>query len=459
MRAVGRLSTTPAGPTTTKQALLLSSSSSFSSSSGSSGRGRGRGFSPPFISQPPGKVGRTDPDASAESDPLFPPGVGHGRGKPIPPTPVINSFSSWISPTNPSAGRGGSLPSVSFPHPQQPATDPPSKKPIFFRRDDDDSEPALNFGTIKEGILPRNLQSGLPGAGRGMPAKPSDSDTRVREENRHLRQRPQATGPTRGGLQPGSPSPPRPSRREVGDRAVMRPEDGGRGRGGRWRGRGGRGMRDFRGRGGRGGARRFVVAEIDDAGTGLYLGDNADGDKLVQRLGDENMNKLIEGFEEMSSSVLPSPMDEKYLDAVDTNFLIEFEPEYLMEEFGTNPDIDEKPPIPLRDALEKMKPFLMAYEGIQSQEEWEEIMKDTMEKVPYLKQIIDMYAGPDRVTAKEQQEELERIAKTLPDNIPSSVKRFTDRALLSLQSNPGWGFDKKYQFMDKLVRDVSQQYK
>lgn len=50
---------------------------------------------------------------------------------------------------------------------------------------------------------------------------------------------------------------------------------------------------------------------------------------------------------------------------------IEFEPEYLMEEFGTNPDIDEKPPIPLRDALEKMKPFLMAYEGIQSQEEWE----------------------------------------------------------------------------------------
>lgn len=49
---------------------------------------------------------------------------------------------------------------------------------------------------------------------------------------------------------------------------------------------------------------------------------------------------------------------------------IEFEPEYMME-FDTNPEIDEKPPIPLRDALEKMKPFLMAYEGIQSHEEWE----------------------------------------------------------------------------------------
>lgn len=50
---------------------------------------------------------------------------------------------------------------------------------------------------------------------------------------------------------------------------------------------------------------------------------------------------------------------------------IEFEPEYLMEEFGTNPDIDEKPPMSLRDALEKVKPFLMSYEGIENQEEWE----------------------------------------------------------------------------------------
>lgn len=48
---------------------------------------------------------------------------------------------------------------------------------------------------------------------------------------------------------------------------------------------------------------------------------------------------------------------------------IEYEPEYLVD--FDNPDIDEKPPIPLRDALEKMKPFLMAYEGIRSQEEWE----------------------------------------------------------------------------------------
>ena len=42
-----------------------------------------------------------------------------------------------------------------------------------------------------------------------------------------------------------------------------------------------------------------------------------------------------------------------------------------MGDFESNPDIDEKPPIPLRDALEKAKPFLMAYEGIRSHEEWE----------------------------------------------------------------------------------------
>ncbi|KAJ8621909.1 hypothetical protein MRB53_030438 [Persea americana] len=77
-----------------------------------------------------------------------------------------------------------------------------------------------------------------------------------------------------------------------------------------------------------------------------------------------------------------------------------------------------------------------------------------MEKVPYMEQLIEYYGGPERVTAKQQNLELERVAKTLPDNVPSSVKRFTDRALLSLQSNPGWGFDKKCQFMDKLVWEI-----
>ena len=43
----------------------------------------------------------------------------------------------------------------------------------------------------------------------------------------------------------------------------------------------------------------------------------------------------------------------------------------MMGDFERNPDMYEKPPIPLREALEKMKPFLMAYEGIENEEEWE----------------------------------------------------------------------------------------
>jgi len=60
-------------------------------------------------------------------------------------------------------------------------------------------------------------------------------------------------------------------------------------------------------------------------------------------------------------------------------------------------------------------------------------MEETMARVPLLKKIVDHYSGPDRVTAKKQQEELERVAKTLPESAPSSVKQFTNRAVVSLQ--------------------------
>ncbi|GAB2229857.1 hypothetical protein Drorol1_Dr00014113, partial [Drosera rotundifolia] len=150
--------------------------------------------------------------------------------------------------------------------------------------------------------------------------------------------------------------------------------------------------------------------------------------------------------------------EENYLDALDMNLKIELEPEYMVE-FENNPDIDEKPPISLEDVLEKMKPFLMAYEGIENLKEWEEVVKETMERAPLLKQIVDSCSGPDRVTAKEQQEELEKVTNALPANLPDSVMRFTDCALLSLQSNPGWGFNKKRQFVDKLVREVSHSYR
>ncbi|XP_052208067.1 uncharacterized protein LOC127811911, partial [Diospyros lotus] len=468
------------------------SSSAFSTSAsgggggGGGGRGRGRGGSPPDFqfpaTGPPGRDESKDNNNQDGDDPKRPQGLGHGRGKPLPSDPALPSYSAFMSAissgSRSATGRGrGTVPPLS-PSQSEPQHFGPPKKPVFFTKED--VPPSTTpIGDAGRNPPDGNLSSGTlspmsGGAGRGKPPKQLPPSDKAVQENRHLR----SPQPSRGGgvgsgrvSAEGSASPtPKLSREEAVVKAMgilsrhgasgERAQDGGRGGGGsRGRGRGrGRGPRGWRGRGR---ARDGFVQDAadDDYGAGLYLGDNADGEKLAKRIGAENMDKLVEAFEEMSGRVLPSPMDDAYLDALDTNYSIECEPEYMMEEFGTNPDIDEKPPIPLRDALEKMKPFLMAYEGIRSQQEWEEVVNETMKKVPIMKELVDYYSGPDRVTAKKQQEELERVAKTLPESAPASVKRFSERAVLSLQSNPGWGFDKKCQFMDKLVWEVSQQYK
>ncbi|XP_061370467.1 uncharacterized protein LOC133313155 [Gastrolobium bilobum] len=383
----------------------------------------------------------------------------------------------------------------------------PPKKPIFPEMEGVVKPTARSGDNENANNLPGSILGVFSGLGRGKPMKQADPDAQVAEENRHLRTQ-QAPGaaasetvserqtiPSQDGAEenrhlrtrraPGAAASktvperhPLPSRddavknaRKILSRGDVDGSSTGRGRGfretdelgpGRGRGRG-RGRGVGRGRFRERDAAREVVREVqstqDSYGDGLFVGDDADGEKLARKFGPEIMDQLTEGFEEMASRVLPSPLEDEYLEALDINYAIEFEPEYLMGEFDRNPDIDEKEPIPLRDALEKMKPFLMAYEGIQSQEEWEEIMEDTMARVPLLKKIVDHYSGPDRVTAKKQQEELERVAKTLPASAPSSVNQFTNRAVISLQSNPGWGFDKKCHFMDKLVWEVSQHYK
>ncbi|CAK9164356.1 unnamed protein product [Ilex paraguariensis] len=403
---LGKLSNPTIG-NATKYTLRLSSPSAFSTSAdggGGGGRGRGRGsddpntrFSTPGITQ-------------NEDESPFPSGFGHGQGrggKPLPSPPIISSFSSFVSGVNsntttagPGRGRGGGGVNTTITPPQfqsqsaspRPQEPPPQhsggpKKPIFFLKEDaSESFPKTPIpGRVRNAEvsnLPSSILSVLSGAGRGKPAKSSNADEKIEQENRHIRapeQRSVFRGRGRGGESIASVSStqtPRLSREEAVKKAVGilsrggGEEDGGRGRGGfrgrGRRGRGGRGVRDWRG----GRERRGRDAE-EDYGSGLYLGDGTNGEELAKRLGPENMNKLVEGFEEMSGRVLPSPLEDAYLDGFHTNMMIECEPEYLMEEFGTNPDIDEKPPISLQDALEKMKPFLMAYEGIQNQEEWE----------------------------------------------------------------------------------------
>ncbi|PPD86945.1 hypothetical protein GOBAR_DD16101 [Gossypium barbadense] len=400
---------------TKRTSFLFQSSSPFSASSSSGdGRGRGRGLggaSPsgtfggftPALGKPDSEDTKRD---SAESQAV---GLGHGRGRGIPfsSEPIIPSFSSFVSQNGSGRGRVTNESLRQTPPPPPPPRE--AKQPIFVMKQDEietDSSaklPAESVQSSERTLSPSTPSvASLSGAGRGKPVK-----------------------------QPEPPPSPRLSKEEAVKKAM--------------------GIL----------SRKSESDEREDMELRdeLYLGNNADGERLAETIGADSMNKLVEGFEEMSSRVLPSPMDDAYLEALHTNFMIEFEPEYLMEEFGTNPDIDEKPPMSLRDALEKVKPFLMSYDGIENQEEWEEAIKETMDKVPLLQEIIDYYSGPDRVTAKKQQEELERVAKTIPKSAPASVKQFANRAVLTLQSNPGWGFDKKCQFMDKLVWEVSQQYK
>ncbi|XP_060218071.1 uncharacterized protein LOC132645232 [Lycium barbarum] len=463
-------------------ASISSAFSTFSGSGGGGGgggRGRGRGSDFPNFGFSPGKPETDDSKPESEPEPA-PPGIGHGRGrggKPFPSSPILPSFSSFNPNPNtkPPSGRGrGGIGAFSPPPPQQQQQPPPLRKPIFFTKEEEKVD--SNSNSSEDPNLRSGIISVLSGAGRGKPVQTASPVTeKPKEENRHLRVRQQQKAAP---AEPGerASSPPKLSREDAVKKAVgilSRSDDGGdAGGGGRgmgmggFRGRGGGGRGAMRGRGGRGrgrgrgrGYRRDEESGDGSLESGFYLGDDADGEKLATKLGPETMNTLAEGFEEMSARVLPSPMDDAYVEALHTNMMIECEPEYLIGDFESNPDIDETPPIPLRDALEKMKPFLMAYEGIKDQQEWEEAIKETMETVPLMKEIVDYYSGPDRVTAKQQQQELERVAKTLPESAPNSVKRFTERALLSLQSNPGWGFDKKCQFMDKVVLEVSQHYK
>ena len=48
---------------------------------------------------------------------------------------------------------------------------------------------------------------------------------------------------------------------------------------------------------------------------------------------------------------------------------IEFEQEYNAS--FENPDIEETPPMSLEEVLEKVKPFVIAYEGIRNEDEWQ----------------------------------------------------------------------------------------
>ncbi|CAM8928903.1 unnamed protein product [Rhodiola kirilowii] len=466
MRGIGRHLQNP----TVAGRNLVFASSPFSTSPFGRGRGRGRGggtggdpsadaprtsFSP---LPPPGQVTPDESHLDRQPPPAAGLGHGQGRGKPLgPPPPPSAPVLPFVRPSgvNQSAGRGRGA--VGLRPPPSPLTEELSEKIVEQLRSSSvvggkeevakppkmDVVPKASetrpFSELKFGNMsPR-------GIGRGKvdnPAAP-EAVTPVGAVNRHVK----------GVMQQvRDPNAPKLAPEEAVKKAmeILRMKSEASGDVGRGRGRG-RGRNMGRGRG--------RDAEEEDA-VEMYLGDDADGEKLARRLGPEKMNQLNEAFEEIGYRVLPLPIEDAYEDALHTNYAIELEPEWHFGDLSSNPDIHDTPAIPLREALEKMKPFIMAYENIRSQEEWEEVVEETMnKKLPIIKEIVDHYAGDDVVTALQQQQELNRVADTLPKRSPASISKFASNSILSLQSNPGWGFDKKCQFMDKLVMEVSQHYK
>ncbi|EER90177.2 hypothetical protein BDA96_10G284700 [Sorghum bicolor] len=99
--------------------------------------------------------------------------------------------------------------------------------------------------------------------------------------------------------------------------------------------------------------------------------------------------------------------------------MIEFEPEYHVN-FG-NPDIDEKPPNVIGGDASECEALHSCFQN------QEGFVIHLMARAPHMKLLIDMYREPDVVTAKQQEEELQRGSSTFPESIPSSVKWFTDK--------------------------------
>lgn len=145
--------------------------------------------------------------------------------------------------------------------------------------------------------------------------------------------------------------------------------------------------------------------------------------------------------------------EEQFKSSLHSKFLLDFEPEYAMEYFGINPDIDELPQKSLEEILADAKPYLMI-DGM-TEEQWQGEVQDVMAKAPHLENLVNLYAGPDRLTAREQNSRLQAVAETMPAHVGPEIQDFMSQALLTLQSNPGIRMREKERLMNKFVSGLS----
>ncbi|KAG0630121.1 hypothetical protein M758_1G155700 [Ceratodon purpureus] len=163
---------------------------------------------------------------------------------------------------------------------------------------------------------------------------------------------------------------------------------------------------------------------------------------------------LREMTEEDEKRLIILEEEEQFKSSLHSKFLVDFEPEYAMEYFGINPDIDELPQKSLEEILAEAKPYLMM-EGV-TDEQWDGEVKDVLEKAPHLENLVNLYSGgPKRLTAREQSSKLQAVVETMPAHVAPEIHDFMSQAMLSLQSNPGIRMKEKERLMNKFVSGLS----
>lgn len=63
----------------------------------------------------------------------------------------------------------------------------------------------------------------------------------------------------------------------------------------------------------------------------------------------------------------------------------------------------------------------------------QEAVKTSLANAPELEKLVEAYAGPGRMTARQQIAKLQTIHQKLPPTVAPEVAAFTQRAFLTLQ--------------------------
>eukprot|EP00850_Spirogloea_muscicola_P013379 SM000090S24341 [mRNA] locus=s90:521994:523301:+ [translate_table: standard] len=154
----------------------------------------------------------------------------------------------------------------------------------------------------------------------------------------------------------------------------------------------------------------------------------------------------------------PLTVDEEemlFLREMHGKLLLDLEPQYTMEDFDLNPDIEEAPRPSLEEYLLSSKDELMKLSGAKSDEEFQAHIAEALQRADELKQVVESYAGPKQKTARQENMILAGIAGELPSDAAPEVVNFTQRALLTLQNNPSWNLSQKQHVLSNIVKQLS----